>query len=125
MKFPHSLKFLEIPGHVRRPARLLVVDHGFSALEEPRFQLLPAHRLAGMTARRRLDLLKHPTVFEANGDAGVEVLEAAGFYFGINHVAASSHHLLHLWAQDHLIPELGGAHLAPQNGDCQEEWERE
>src|SRR5215207_2091401 len=53
MKFPHSLKFFEIPDHVRRPAGLFGADCKLGALEEFRFQLLPAQRLAGMTGRRR------------------------------------------------------------------------
>src|SRR5215212_10027874 len=43
MKFPHSLKFFEIPDYVRRPAGLFDADCKLGALEEIRFQLLPAH----------------------------------------------------------------------------------
>jgi len=63
MKFPHSLKFFEIADHVRRPAGLFDPDCKLGALEEFRFQLLPAHRFSGMTGRRRLDFLRHLAVF--------------------------------------------------------------
>jgi len=86
MEFPHSLKFFEIPDHVRRPAGLFDADCKLGAFEEFRFQLLPAHRLSGMTGRRRLDFLQHLAVFEANGDAGVEVLEASILDLRIHYV---------------------------------------
>src|ERR687894_3289055 len=125
MKVPHSLKFFEIPDHVCCPAGLFDADCELGALEEFRFQLLSAHRFSGMTSRRRLDSLQHPAIFEANGGAGVEVLEASSLDLRIHYVPTTLHHLLYFRALDYLIPELGDANLTPQNSDCQEEWERE
>jgi hypothetical protein len=84
MKVPHSLKFFEMPDHVRRPAGLFDADCKLGALEEFRFQLLPAHRLSGMAGRRRLDFLQHLAVFEANGDAGLEMLEASSLTLSVS-----------------------------------------